>query len=123
MHLLHAARTPLNLAVPLDWGEYVLWFGAPQVKVSLDGRFATLFPEQVVEDNFNLFTSAPGWRRLLDQYPTEAVLLPASWPSPIRREPGWQRIYGDEVAEIYVRSDRALTVPVEPATTGVGIFP
>jgi len=49
----------LNLAVPLDWGEYVLWFLAPQVKVSLDGRFATVFPEQVVADNFDFFTGLP----------------------------------------------------------------
>ena len=115
----------VNLAVPLEWGEYVLWFLAPQVKVSLDGRFATVFPEQVVEDNFAFFTGAPEWRRLLEQYPTEAVLLPTEWPSPIRREPGWQRVYGDAVAEIYVRSERAeaLRTRAQPAAAEAGVFP
>jgi len=122
---LRDAGAPLNLAVPLDWGEYVLWSLAPQVKVSIDGRFATVFPEQVVEDNFAFFTSAPTWRRLLEHYPTEAVLVPADWSSPIRREPGWQRAYGDTVAEIYVRSERAAALHLRalPGAAGAGIFP
>ncbi len=122
---LRDAGASLNLAVPLDWGEYVLWFLTPQVKVSLDGRFATVFPEPVVEDNFAFFTSAPTWRRLLEQYPTEAVLLPANWSSPIRSAPGWQRVYGDAVAEIFVRSERAgaLQVRAQPAAADAGTFP
>jgi hypothetical protein len=120
---LREAGASLNLAVPLDWGEYVLWFLAPQVKVSLDGRFATVFPEAVVEDNFAFYTSAPAWRRLLDQYPTEAVLLPADWASPIRREPGWQRVYGDPAAEIFVRAERTLRVGAPSATNKAGVFP
>jgi len=120
---LHETGASLNLAVPLDWGEYVLWFLAPQVKVSLDGRFATVFPEQVVADNFDFFTGAPTWRRLLEQYPTDGVLLPTGWSCPIQRELGWRRIYGDAVAEIYVRLDRTLYVPAAPATTEPGIFP
>ena len=120
---LRATGASLNLAVPLDWGEYALWFLAPQVKVSIDGRFATVFNEQVVADNFDFFSSAPTWRRLLDQYPTDAVLLPAGWSSPLQREPGWQRIYGDDVAEVYVRSDRTLHMGAEPAPTEPGAFP
>jgi hypothetical protein len=120
---LRDSGASLNLAVPLDWGEYALWFLAPQVKVSLDGRFATVFPEPVVEDNFAFFTGAPAWRRLLERYPTEAVLLPTDWSSPIRREPGWQRVYGDTVAEIYVRSDLKLRIAAQSATSEAGVFP
>ena len=35
-----AAISPL----PLDWGGYALWHAAPAIKVSLDGRFATVYP-------------------------------------------------------------------------------
>lgn len=119
------AGVHVNLAVPLDWGEYVLWFLAPQVQVSLDGRFATLFSEQLVADNFNFFSGAPGWRRLVDEYPTDAALVPAGAPCPIAREPGWQRVYADAVAVLYVRTDRDELIhinaaPVQPAP---GIFP
>jgi hypothetical protein len=122
---LCASSASLNLAVPLGWGEYVLWFLAPRVQVSIDGRFATVFPEQVVADNFDFFASAPTWRQLLDQYRTEAVLLPTDQSSPLRQEPGWQRVYGDAVAEVYVRSERVegLHVPTPALATELGVFP
>jgi hypothetical protein len=122
---LRQAGARANLAVPLDWGEYVLWFLAPQTKVSVDGRFATLFSERVVEDNFDFFSGAPGWRRLVDQYPTDAALVPVGSRCPIGQLPGWQRVYGDRVAEVYVRSDHSQALRLRPAplTAPAGIFP
>ncbi len=32
-----------NMAVPFDWGEYVLWHLGPAIKVSIDGRRETLY--------------------------------------------------------------------------------
>jgi hypothetical protein len=119
-----------NIAVPLDWGEYVLWFLAPQVKVSLDGRFATVFPERVVQDNFNFFLGAPGWHRLLDDYPTQAALVPAGSPCPVRSLPDWRLVYRDRQAELYVKAGSAQAMglesaPLQPGSeqVPVGIFP
>jgi hypothetical protein len=42
-----------NLATPFDWGQYVLWKLHPAVKVSFDGRYETVYPEEVARDNFN----------------------------------------------------------------------
>jgi hypothetical protein len=119
-----------NIAVPLDWGEYVLWFLAPQVKVSLDGRFATVFPERVVQDNFNFFLGAPGWRRLLDDYPTQAALLPVGSSCPVRSLPDWRLVYRDRQAELYVKADseQAMGFEALPPQPGskhipVGVFP
>lgn len=127
---LHAAGARGNLAVPLDWGEYVLWFLAPEIKVSLDGRFATVFPERVVEDNFNFFAGAPGWRRLIDAYPTQAALVPAGAPCPIRTLPDWRLAYRDRWAEVYVRSSAAESMglsdlPFKPPAQQlpIGVFP
>ena len=127
---LQQSGVQANIAVPLDWGEYVLWFLAPQVKVSLDGRFATVFPPRVVEDNFNFFAGAPGWRRLFEEYPTQAALVPAGWPCPVRSLPDWRLVYRDSVAELHVKADSAQamgldTGPLRPASSQppVGIFP
>jgi hypothetical protein len=105
----------LNLAVPLDWGEYVIWHLGPRVKVSLDGRFATLFPPHVVRDNFDFFAGAGDWQRLLTAYPTDAVLVPRASPCPIRSQPGWHRAYADPVAEIYLREGHGLSARAVPA--------
>jgi len=130
VRVLQQAGVRGNLAVPLDWGEYVLWFLAPQVKVSLDGRFATVFPERVVEANFNLFRGAPGWQRLLDDYPTQAVLAPTGAPCPVGTLPDWRLAYRDDRAQLFVRTDAARnfrlgfpTRAATPAERPVGIFP
>jgi len=102
---LQWAGVHANLAVPLEWGEYALWFLAPQIKVSLDGRFATVFSAQVVDDNFDFFAGAAGWRRLLDAYPTEAALVPADSPCPIATLPGWRLVFDSAVARVYARPD------------------
>jgi hypothetical protein len=100
---LRAIAMPANLAVPLEWGEYVLWFVAPRVKVSVDGRFATVFPERVIEDNFAFYGGTAHWRRLIDDYPTDAALVPRTSPCPIATLPGWQLMLDSEVARLYAR--------------------
>lgn len=112
-----------NLAVPLEWGEYVLFFLEPRAKVSLDGRFATLFPEAVITANFDFFGGAAGWQRLLDAYPTDAALVPVGSPCPIATLPEWQRVWADSTASVYVRTGAPAALPpiATPATTG--IFP
>jgi hypothetical protein len=121
---LRHAGVHANLIVPLDWGEYVLWHLAPTVKVSFDGRFATVYPEDMVFKNFGFFSGATGWRRLIDDYPTDAVLLPVGSLSPITRQSNWERVYGDDVAEVYARTERSdpmrLTREPMPRT---GVFP
>jgi hypothetical protein len=113
-----------NLVVPLDWGEYVLWHLAPGVKVSLDGRFATVYPDMLVYLNSGFFTGATGWRRMIDDYPTDLALVPSGTLSPITRLSNWERVYGDDVAEIYARTDRPVPMVLTREPAGVpGVFP
>src|SRR5262249_18608609 len=70
LRFLRERGTRGNLALPLDWGSYALWQVAPAVRVSLDGRFATVYPPAVVEDNFAFFRGDGGANagRLPDPY-------------------------------------------------------
>jgi len=90
-----------NLALPLDWGGYVLWHLAPDVKVSMDGRFATVYPAHVVATNFDYFADIPGdeGARLLTEYPTQYVLAPTGWSLP--RRDTLHPLYVDDVATLY----------------------
>lgn len=98
-----------NVAVPLDWGSYVLWHLSPQVKVSLDGRFATIYPPSVVASNFDFFVGASD--RLAREYPTHAVLAPARSQPALSRQAGWSVRYRDEVAQVIVQG-----APGEPVS-------
>ena len=113
-----------NLAVPLDWGGYVLWHTAPDIKVSLDGRFATVYPASVVETNFAFFRADgdPGAARLLDEYPTTLVLAPSGAATPVHHRANWRVLYRDEVAELYGSGEPQAT-EVGHAPTGRPPFP
>ena len=99
---LHARHLTGNLALPLDWGGYALGTRRTGIRVSLDGRFATVYPPRVVEDNFAFFRgdADPAAGRLLD------ATIPR-WSRPTRRpdahagRPQWRLLYTDEVAALY----------------------
>jgi hypothetical protein len=114
-----------NVAVPLEWGGYALWHLAPRVKVSLDGRFATVYPHEVVERNFAFYSGRDDWQRLIELHRTDAVLAWTRALPPIRSVPGWRVAYGDPVATLIVREGGPFegvsggAAVVEPA----GVFP
>ncbi len=90
-----------NLALPLEWGGYVLWHASPAVKVSLDGRFVTVYPARVVEENFAFFRNES--ERLLTDYPTDLILTAPGLSPAVRRDPAWHVIYRDEVSSLLAR--------------------
>jgi hypothetical protein len=110
---LAAQGTRGNLALPLDWGGYALWHLAPAIAVSLDGRFATVYPPATVEDGFAFFRADgdPNAARLLDAYPTTLVLAPRGFPTPLDGRPEWRLLYTDETAALYGRDGPPATAP------------
>ena len=106
LRYLRAREMQGNLALPLDWGGYALWHAAPTVRVSMDGRFATVYPPAVVEDNFAFFRGdgSPGASRLLDAYDTTLALVPRGIVTPLAGRAGWQRVYADSVATLYSKT-------------------
>ena len=67
-----AARLKLkgNLAVPFNWGEYVIWH-LPECRCSMDGRYETVYPDSTVQLGEDFFAGRS--RKLLDDYPTDPV--------------------------------------------------
>lgn len=124
---LAAAGVDGNVAVPLEWGGYLLWHLSPRIKVSLDGRFATVYPHAVVEENFAFFSGRDDWKRLVDAYPTDAVVAPSGALPPIAGSAGWRRLYSDDVATIIARDGSAMAAALAagqaPAELPPPIFP
>jgi len=98
-----------NLALPYGWGEYVLWELYPAVKVSFDGRYETVYPPDVADDNFNFMYGTGDWRRLLQRYPTEMVLVAKDYVMAhlMEREPGWTKVYEDRISALYLPTDKS----------------
>jgi hypothetical protein len=94
-----------NLAVPFDWGEYLIWKLYPGIRVSIDGRYTTAYPMEVIQDNWEWIGGGRGWRRLLEGHPTEIAITKRHHPvtALLRKDPEWVYIYSDPIAFIFVR--------------------
>ena len=96
-----------HIRVPFEWGEYLIW-KRPRSKVSIDGRFRTVYPEEVIQRSWNFTMGRDGWREIIEQYPTEIVLTRRSEHGHflLRSHASWEQVYEDALAGIWIpRSD------------------
>jgi len=93
-----------NLLVPFDWGEYFIW-KLPQSRVSIDGRFRTVYPDKIIRQHQAFVLGQPEGNRLLDDYPTDLVIIRKSDPNRnfMDRKTSWRKIYEDLISKIYIR--------------------
>lgn len=95
-----------NLMLPLHWGGYALFRLAPQIKVSIDGRWATLYPEKVMEAShvFDYAGDRGVWKKIADNFDADILLLERGNTiiAEILEEKGaWHLVYRDEISCIF----------------------
>jgi hypothetical protein len=114
-----------NLATPFNWGEYALWKLYPRVRVSLDGRYETVYPEAVTADGARLVFGLPGWWRMLDEYPTDMVLVDKTFEMAqvMRQASNWTKVYEDAVSAVYLPAAKSKRPWLYPAQRAQGTFP
>ncbi|MFC1591983.1 hypothetical protein ACFL43_05625 [Thermodesulfobacteriota bacterium] len=95
-----------NCAVFFNWGEYVIWHLKNRVRVSIDGRYRTVYPEEVIRKNFQLLYAEQGGEALLHGYPTDLVLMPNGFPvvDVLEQLPQWQPVFRSALATLFIRS-------------------
>lgn len=74
--ILSRAQATGNLAVPFGWGGYCSWRLYPRIKISMDGRYETTFPESTFGMNDDFYEKrGTNWDRLIRDYPVDYVIL------------------------------------------------
>ena len=122
-----------NLLVFFDWGELCLW-ELPQCAVSLDGRWETCYPRDLIPEHWKFYNGQPVDRKILDIGKADLALLPADLAGTLAlsREPGWHVVYYDKLAVVLVRdpqrfpqlaSAKLPKAGPPDATTGRAAFP
>src|SRR5581483_6676791 len=105
VEFLRAHHITGNVAMPFEWGSYALWKLGPDWRVFIDGRFETVYPERVIRDYFAFMHGTEGWERLLDDYPTDIVVV-QRWrdihPRLFARK-DFEYVYSDPAALVFVR--------------------
>ena len=74
VHFLKENGVKGDLLLPFDWGEYAIWKLHPDCRVSIDGRFRTVYPEKVLADHFSAAVDETKFLELVEKYPADIIL-------------------------------------------------
>jgi hypothetical protein len=99
-----AQRPPQPIYNEYVWGGYLIWRLYPEYRVYIDGR-ADVYGDRLVEEWLDIHDGKTRWRESLDRYGIRTVLIKPdiALASLLRQDSGWQRVFEDEEAVIFVR--------------------
>lgn len=117
---LNAHSIPEPLYNSYAFGGYLLWARGPEQKVFIDGRTEIYERGGVFQDQIALLNLQPGSLAVLDKYNIQSCLLVPGEPlaTVLGILPGWQKVYADEEAVLFVR--RQITDAQRPASARAG---
>ena len=97
-----------NVFNPLWWGSYITWELYPAIRVSMDGRNISLFPDRLVVENFDFYLKDAATVDVETplRYDTQLLMIPADSPvlSRIDTDRRWRRIFRDGNAAVFARA-------------------
>jgi hypothetical protein len=91
-----------------EWGEYLSWAGAPNLKVFMDARIE-IYPDAVWEQYSSVTCGRPGWEAILDGYAVDYLVLDAHYHARtgllerVERSQVWRPAFRSRDAVLYVR--------------------
>lgn len=99
-----SARPSGPLYNPYEWGGYLVWRLYPDYPVFIDGR-TDVYDADFFAEYLRLAAGLPDWAAILERHGVRLVLAPTGSPlaGTVQADGGWQRVYGDEVAEVYAQ--------------------
>jgi len=96
-----------NLVNEFNWGEYALWYLAPKIKISMDGRRETVYSEEVYGEYTSFINGIGDWQTFIDEYDTDIALVSSSGPANnlLRLKFGWELIYEDNTSSLFASQE------------------
>lgn len=96
-----------NILPDFDWGEFIIWSCYPHCKVAMDGRYETVYNENLIRQYFNFSAGQDGWDGFLKKYPHDLILI-KSFTKPhflLLKNPSWKVGYLDKQSVLFVRNN------------------
>jgi len=86
------------------WGGYLIWRLYPDYRVYIDGR-ADVYGDELMKEFLAVNDGKPAWREPLENHGIRTVLVKpdAALVSLLRQDGGWQNVFEDKQAVIFVR--------------------
>ena len=73
--ILALAGAKGNAATPFAWGSYASWRLYPNIKISMDGRYETTYPESTFDLNNAFYDHQGDWLQLCREFKVDYVIL------------------------------------------------
>ncbi|UCD31104.1 MAG: hypothetical protein JSV38_09815 [Desulfobacterales bacterium] len=106
---LEKNRIKGNLWVPLHYGGYVLFHLYPDIKVSIDGRWAMVYPRQTMQDNMTFaFQGTKGkWKQLLEKYGADLAIVETGNPAmkEMDQDADWIWIFSEKIGNLLIKKE------------------
>jgi len=105
VQFLNERNVPQPIYNEYHWGGYLIWSLYPRYRVFIDGR-ADVYGDQLIDDFFRMHDGTKDWRRLLDHFGIQSVILSpdAALASLLRESTDWQKVFEDPETVVFVRS-------------------
>jgi len=95
-----------NILPHFEWGEYLIWSCYPDCLVAMDGRYETVYKENVHKEYFDFLYGRDKWDVFLAKYPHDIVLLRAGTKTHalMLNEKDWHIVYYDPISVVFMKN-------------------
>jgi hypothetical protein len=88
-----------------DWGEYAIWYFAPGITVSMDGRRETVYSDAAINRHLTFYTSPADRQAVLDQLQPDYVWVPSRLEVVSKLvADGWHPLFAGPISTLLSRS-------------------
>jgi hypothetical protein len=96
-----------NILPHFEWGEYLSWSLYPDCRVAMDGRYETVYEDNLHKEYFDFLYGRDGWDIFLRKYPHDIVLLKARTKTHLlmTREKDWRIVYYDNTSVMFMKKN------------------
>ena len=94
-----------NILTEFHWGEYIMWSCYPDCLVGMDGRYETVYSDQICNEYFNFYYGKTGWQSFLNKYPHDMIVIePDSIAYKlIKTQSNWKIAFEDKGSALFIR--------------------
>lgn len=104
VEFIRANRSPQPIYNEYGWGGYLIWKLYPDYRVYIDGR-ADVYGDAFIEEFLATQAGETSWQESLSKHGVRTVLIKpdAALASLLRQDHGWQKVFEDRQAVIFVK--------------------
>lgn len=94
-----------NILPHFEWGEYLMWSYYPDGRVAMDGRYETVYKENVYMEYFDFLYGRENWDVFLKKYSHDVVLLKTGTRTHalMMQQRGWGMVYHDRTSVVFIK--------------------